>query len=94
MTTNVAISGWYVMFPESSAWIAVKINNAGDVVAIVEEANAATHIAAGDRSAWICEAVRNSETDEQVTAEDAAAVVEAYDSDMDYTCCVVMKILE
>lgn len=93
MKTN-AISGWYVIFPEGSAWVAVRIDAAGDVVATVEQSNADTHRRAGDRYAWICEAIDADETDAQVTEDDAAAVVAAYDNDIDPMCCVVERIID
>lgn len=93
MTTTVAPAGWYVIVPEGSAWVAVRIDQGGACRQIVEQASAGTHQAAGDRAADICEAIADGRTDEGVLATDAAAVVAAYDCDMDPAMCVVERIL-
>jgi len=93
MTTTVAPAGWYVIVPDGSAWVAVRLDNGGACRQIIEQASVETHRAAGDRASDVCEAIADGRTDEGVLATDAAAIVAAYDCDMDPTACVVERVL-
>jgi hypothetical protein len=91
--TTTAASGWYVVYPEGGAWVAVEINS-GQMVQMIEEADAPTHVAARDGLAWVAESVLSGDTDTDVTPDHAAAVVAAYDTGIAADCCVVERISE
>ena len=89
MTTTTTLANWYVIFPEGSAWVAIHPASGNRI----EQANASTHIAAGDRYADICRAIAAGETDENVSPAVAEAVVSEWDADADAMCCVVERIV-
>ena len=84
---------WYVISGDGAAWTAVEINIGGQLVAMVEEANADTHLSAGDSYAVICEAIANGEVSENVSPETAARVLAAWDTSADPESCCVERIL-
>lgn len=90
--TSVA-SGWYVIYPDGGAWVAVELDRSGRMVDLIEEANVETHLAARDRLAFVCEALRGEQFDASVTAEQADAVVRAWSPDADPECCVVERVV-
>ena len=71
-------TGWYSLWPEGGSWVAVLIGEDGQCHGHIEAANAETHIAARDRYAVVAQAVLDDETDPQVTADHADAVVAAW----------------
>jgi len=77
MTTVTARSGWFVLYPDGCAWLAVRIADGGAVRDVVEQANAETHLAANDPLAAVCRAIGDGDTDVQMTCEQAVAVIEA-----------------
>lgn len=83
---NDIATGWYVIFPEGSAWVAVHIGRDGRVRDIVEQASASTNHE-------IAEAVQYSQTSENITAEEASAVVAAWSADADPEMCVVERVV-
>ena len=83
MTTNTqqAPAGWYVLSPDGGCWVAVRIGSRGTMVAMIEAANAETHVRAGGLDAAIVEAIQDGNVNENVNAQDAAAIVAAWDED-------------
>ncbi len=83
----------YVISPDGSAWVDVKINRAGQMVIMIEEANTETHMLAMDNFAWVCTAIANNQVDENVNPEIAAMVVRAWNPDADPTMCCIERIV-
>lgn len=68
--------GWYLLDRAGCAWIAVQLCG-GKVVDTIEQANAETHLAAGDRYASVVRDILEGTIDD---ADDAEAVVAAYEA--------------
>lgn len=82
------IDGTYCLEPDGGAWIGVQIRD-GKMVSMTEEANAATHEAAGDGWAGF----GPSDEHEQIDGDLAARVVrEVMGADADPDCVVVSRV--
>jgi hypothetical protein len=92
MSRDNARNQWYVLSPEGSGQVIVHIDHAGRCDRMAEQATYQTHTTAGDAYASQIAAVAAGRVSEDVTAEEAAAVVEAWDAEADPEMVVVERI--
>lgn len=86
-TTTKIADGIYFLHPDGSCWIGADYRN-GRCVGRIEESNAATHAAAGDRYAGIVP----SDIDEDIDLETAEAIIrDVMGEDTDPYCVVVQR---
>jgi hypothetical protein len=88
-----APTGWHVIYPDGGSWIAVHLDHSGRMTASIEEANASTHITAGDSLAPVSQAIKDDHTNPDITLEHAANVVAAWDEELDPDQCTVERIV-
>jgi hypothetical protein len=92
MSKSNARNEWYVLSPEGSSRVIVHIGHDLRMAALAEESTWDDHLAAHDRVSGLIQAVVDGEVSADVTAEEATAVVYAWDADTDPEMVTVERI--
>jgi len=91
--------GWYIIHPEGSSWFVIQINNGGNMCNLVCKDHMDLHIAANDKFAEVCRAIKNEEVDIELPMDKAKGVIDIFnhwplrrDDSMNPDMCVVERV--